>query len=40
MQIINLQENAKTAISNNDKETEKDNVDHTAANKIHFVATN
>ena len=40
MQIINLQENTKTAISNNDKGTEKDDVDYTTANRIHYVATN
>ena len=39
-QIINPQENTKTTISNNDKGTEKDDVDHTTANRIHFVATN
>ena len=36
--IINLQENTKTAISNNNKGTEKDDLDHTAVKKRHFVA--
>ena len=39
-QIIDPQENTKTAISNNDKGTEKDDVDYTAVNRIHFVPTN
>ena len=39
-ETINPQENTKTASSNNDKGTAKDDIDHTAANRIHFVATN
>ena len=39
-QTISPQNNAKTAISKNDRTTRKGDVNYIAENRIHFVATN